>query len=66
FDRSSNAFARTTMALGVILSGAAFGLAHSPGSASWVAGSSVLWVLILFAFTLSCYFARGWLGAGAS
>ncbi len=54
------------MALGMILSGAFLGLALSPGRTSWVAGCSVLWVLILFAFTLSDYLARGWLGAGAS
>jgi len=54
------------MALGVILFGAVLGLALSLRRTSWGPGSSVLWVLILFAFTLSCYFARGWLGAGAS
>ncbi|MCL4836578.1 MAG: cytochrome C oxidase subunit IV family protein [Thermoanaerobaculia bacterium] len=31
-----------------------------------VVGSSVLWLLILLAFTLADYFTRGWMGAGSS
>ena len=31
-----------------------------------VVGSSLLWLMILLAFTLADYFTRGWMGAGSS
>ncbi len=37
-------------------------LRHSPRLVPLVAGAAVLWLVILFALTLSDYLTRGWLG----